>query len=129
MFSFLTKLTHNEVYKHVNYERKFSIFQTFMFQTLREKCPNTEFFLVRISLYSVQIPENTDQNDPVMTQFTNLGIEKNLQYIFTSNNSHQVIHKWSRKYNNKHSIIKHVLKLSNDIILMLNFICWKLHYL
>ena len=36
--------------------------------TLREKCPNTELFLVRIflylrskSLYSVQIQENTDQ--------------------------------------------------------------------
>ena len=29
--------------------------------TLREKCPNTELFLVRIFLYSVQIQENTDQ--------------------------------------------------------------------
>ena len=29
--------------------------------SLREKCPNTEFFLVRIFLYSVQIQENTDQ--------------------------------------------------------------------
>ena len=28
---------------------------------LREKCPNTELFLVRIFLYSVQIQENTDQ--------------------------------------------------------------------
>ena len=28
---------------------------------LRERCPNTEFFLVRIFLYSVQIRENTDQ--------------------------------------------------------------------
>ena len=28
--------------------------------TLREKCLNTEFFLVRIFLYSVQIQENTD---------------------------------------------------------------------
>ena len=28
---------------------------------LREKCPNTELFLVRIFPYSVQIPENTDQ--------------------------------------------------------------------
>ena len=27
---------------------------------LREKCPNTELFLVRIFLYSVQIQENTD---------------------------------------------------------------------
>ena len=30
-------------------------------QTLREKCPNTEFFLVRIFPYSVQMRENTDQ--------------------------------------------------------------------
>ena len=29
--------------------------------TLRENCPNTEFFLVRILLYSVQIRGNTDQ--------------------------------------------------------------------
>ena len=29
--------------------------------SLREKCPNTEFFLVRIFFYSVQIQENTDQ--------------------------------------------------------------------
>ena len=28
---------------------------------LREKCPDTEFFPVRIFLYSVQIQENTDQ--------------------------------------------------------------------
>ena len=28
---------------------------------LRERCSNTEFFLVRIFLYSVQIRENTDQ--------------------------------------------------------------------
>ena len=31
---------------------------------LREKCPNTVFFLFRISLYSVQIQENTDQKKP-----------------------------------------------------------------
>ena len=30
-------------------------------KTLRENCPNTEFFLVCIFLYSVQIQENTDQ--------------------------------------------------------------------
>ena len=28
---------------------------------LREKCPNTELFLVRIFLYSVWIQKNTDQ--------------------------------------------------------------------
>ena len=31
--------------------------------SLREKCPNTGFFLVRIFLYSVQIQENTDQKE------------------------------------------------------------------
>ena len=29
--------------------------------TLHENCPKTEFFLVRIFLYSVRIQENTDQ--------------------------------------------------------------------
>ena len=29
--------------------------------SLRQKCPNTEFFLVRIFPYSVQIREDTDQ--------------------------------------------------------------------
>ena len=29
--------------------------------SLREKCPNTELFLVRIFLYSVRIQENTNQ--------------------------------------------------------------------
>ena len=33
--------------------------------------------------------------ESLMTQFTNLDIEKNLQYIFTSNKM-LVIHKWSR---------------------------------
>ena len=47
----------------------------------------------------------------LMTQITNLDIEKNLQYIFTSNKM-LVIQKWSRKYTNKHSINKHVLKVS-----------------
>ena len=30
-------------------------------EILREKCPNTEFFLVRNFLYSDRIQENTDQ--------------------------------------------------------------------
>ena len=29
--------------------------------SLREKCPNTKFFLVLIFLYSIRIQENTDQ--------------------------------------------------------------------
>ena len=32
-----------------------------LFLSLREKCPNTEFFMVRIFLYSDWIQENTDQ--------------------------------------------------------------------
>ena len=64
----------------------------------------------------------------LMTQFTNFDIEKNLQCIFKSNKM-LVIHKWSRKYTNKHSIIKRVLKVSNDVRRMLKFICWKLHFL
>ena len=39
--------------------------------TLREKCPNTLFSLVRIFLYSVQIQENTDQKKlRIWTLFT-----------------------------------------------------------
>ena len=37
------------------------IIMNFVNYALREKCPNTEFFLVRIFLYTVQIQENTDQ--------------------------------------------------------------------
>ena len=37
--------------------------------TLREKCPNTEFFLVRIFLYSDRILKNTDQNNSVFEHF------------------------------------------------------------
>ena len=40
-------------------------------KTLREKCPNTELFLVRIFLYSVPIQENTDQKQLLIwTLFT-----------------------------------------------------------
>ena len=60
-----------------------------------------------------------------MTQLTNLEIEKFLQYLFTSNKI-VVIRKWSRKW---HSIIKRVLKVSNDAKLMLSYVSWKLHYL
>ena len=36
-------------------------FLNFDKSTLREKCPNTELFLVRTFLYSVGIQENTEQ--------------------------------------------------------------------
>ena len=36
---------------------------------LREKCPNAEFFLVPICLYSVQIQENTDQKKLIIWTF------------------------------------------------------------
>ena len=57
-----------------------------------------------------------------MTQFSNLDIEKDLQYIFTSNKM-LVIYKLSRKYTNKRRIAEHLLKVRNDVIIMLNFIC------
>ena len=39
--------------------------------SLREKCPNTEFLLVSIFLYSVRIQENTDQKKlRIWTHFT-----------------------------------------------------------
>ena len=39
--------------------------------TLREKCSNTDFFLVRIFLYSEWIQENTDQKKlRIWTLFT-----------------------------------------------------------
>ena len=37
--------------------------------SLCEKCPNTEFFLVRIFLHLVRIQENTDQKNPVFGHF------------------------------------------------------------
>ena len=38
--------------------------------SLREKCPNTELFLVRIFLISVRIQENTDKNNSVFGHFS-----------------------------------------------------------
>ena len=45
----------------------FLISRGIMFHTfaLREECPNTELFLVRIFLYSVRIQDNTDQKNSV----------------------------------------------------------------
>ena len=37
---------------------------------LREKCPNTEFFLVRIFPYSVRVWENTEQKKPHIGHFS-----------------------------------------------------------
>ena len=37
-----------------------NIYYVSLLNTLHEKCPNTELFLVRIFLYSVQIQENAD---------------------------------------------------------------------
>ena len=48
---------------------------------LREKCPNTEFFLVRIFLYSEWILENTDQTKlRIWTLFTQC--KKILLFLF-----------------------------------------------
>ena len=44
---------------------------------LREKCPNTEFFLLRIFLYSVRIEEITDQKKlRIRTLFTQCKFRK-----------------------------------------------------
>ena len=46
-------------------------------QTWREKCPNTEFFLGRIFLYSVQTSGNMDQkNLRIWTLFTQWGFKR-----------------------------------------------------
>ena len=53
--------------------------------TLREKCPNTEFFLVRIFLYSVRIQENTDHKKlRIWTLFTQciLSLKKSIQVFW-----------------------------------------------
>ena len=43
----------------------------FSYYTLREKCPNTEFFVVCVFLYSVRIQENTDRKKlHIWTLFT-----------------------------------------------------------
>ena len=39
-------------------------------ESLRKKCPNTVFFLVRIFLYSVQIQENTGHKNSVFGDFS-----------------------------------------------------------
>ena len=45
--------------------------------SLREKCPNTEFFLVRILLYLEKIQENTDQKKlRIWTLFTKWFLKK-----------------------------------------------------
>ena len=41
--------------------------------SLREKCPNTELFLVLSALYSVRIQENTDQKNSVFGHFSRSG--------------------------------------------------------
>ena len=50
---------------------KLAIEDKYATKTLREKCPNTEFFLVRIFLYSDWIQENMDQKKlRIWTLFT-----------------------------------------------------------
>ena len=51
--------------------REKKIFSNLNMRALREKCPNTEFFLVRIFLYSDWIQENTDHKKlRIWTLFT-----------------------------------------------------------
>ena len=50
-----------------------TLLKEILFVTLREKCPNTEFFQVRIFLHSVRIQENTEQkNLRIWTLFTHV---------------------------------------------------------
>ena len=50
-------------------------------RALREKSPNTEFFLVRIFLYSVRTQENTDKKKPrIWTLFTQWSIYIKITY-------------------------------------------------
>ena len=56
------------IYKSFKFSENFSFlvfccygYFTVFSMSLREKCPNTELFLVRIFMYSVRIQENTDQ--------------------------------------------------------------------
>ena len=47
----------------------------------REKCPNTEFFLVRILLYQVRIHENTDQKNSEFGHFSrSVGNDENISF-------------------------------------------------
>ena len=59
-------------------------FKSSDWSTLREKRPTTELFLVRISLYSVRIQENTDQKKlrtwTLFTQCLSLGIFPNRKF-------------------------------------------------
>ena len=53
-----------------------------MKSSLCEKCPNTEFFLARIFLYSVRIQENTDQKKtPYLGTFTQCFVD-NFLFVF-----------------------------------------------
>ena len=45
---------------HFSWISVLNIYYVSLLNTLHEKCPNTELFLVRIFLYSVQILENAD---------------------------------------------------------------------
>ena len=44
--------------------------KTYLKKPPREKCPNTEFFLVRIFQYSVRIQENMDQKKSLFGHFS-----------------------------------------------------------
>ena len=46
--------------------RETKTFPFYILLSLREKYPNTEFFLVCIFLYSVRILENTDQKNSIL---------------------------------------------------------------
>ena len=66
--------------------------------TLREKCPNTDFFLVRIFLYSVRIQEKTDQKEtPYLDSFHAVSETSFIFFSFVHTNSHTMLFRFSRK--------------------------------
>ena len=83
--------------------------------------PYALFFNKTIFYYKNYVFQPLCTRGPPTTQFANLNIEKNLVYLFTSNKM-LVCSKSSNKYANKHSISKHVLNMSHDVVLMLSFI-------
>ena len=54
------------IHKYLVFLNNVSVYE----ETMREKCPNTEVFLVRIFLYSVQMQENKDQKKSISGHFS-----------------------------------------------------------
>ena len=91
--------------------------------SLRENCPNTENFLVRIFLYSVQIQENTNQEKlRIWTLFTQR-LSYTLEAISQKNN--KIEHK-SLSYRNAFifSLYQHTLPCLFVGVGLIVGVCW-----